>query len=349
MRYSARPPKRHWPKRLIVAASLCLLAVIVATGIVRHIYFQDLKPVNSASQEVKLITIPSGSSADAIGKQLQSARLIRSAWAFKLYISSKNVRDQLEAGTYAFEQSQSVAEIVAQLTHGKVATDLVTILPAQRLNQIRATLLNYGFKSADVDAALNPASYPNNPALVDKPSSASLEGYLYPDSYQKIVGTRPQEIISEALKALHTKLTPDIRAAFAHEGLSTYQGITLASIVEQEVSTQTDRAQAAQVFLTRLSRGMPLGSDVTAYYGAILAGQRPSVTYDSPYNTLLHTGLPPTPISNVNASSLQAVAHPAATDYLYFVTGDDGVTHFSHTLEEHQAATAQYCHKLCEQ
>jgi UPF0755 protein len=103
----------------------------------------------------------------------------------------------------------------------------------------------------------------------------------------------------------------------------------------------------AQVFISRLRAGMPLGSDVTAYYGALLAGKKASGAYDSPFNTLLHTGLPPTPISNVSERSLQAVAHPADTDWLYFVTGDDGVTHFTRTLAEHDAAAAQYCHKLC--
>jgi len=92
---------------------------------------------------------------------------------------------------------------------------------------------------------------------------------------------------------------------------------------------------------------MSLGSDVTARYGSILAGREPSLTYDSPYNTLLHKGLPPTPISNVSASSLNAVAYPANTDWLFFVAGDDGVTHFSKTLDEHEALAKQYCHKLC--
>ena len=113
------------------------------------------------------------------------------------------------------------------------------------------------------------------------------------------------------------------------------------------MSKQSDRSQAAQVFLKRLKSDISLGSDVTAYYGALLAGQKPSVNYDSPYNTHLHKGLPPGPISNVSASSLNAVAHPADTDWLFFVTGDDGTTHFTRTLEDHEAATAQYCHKLC--
>jgi len=96
-----------------------------------------------------------------------------------------------------------------------------------------------------------------------------------------------------------------------------------------------------------LKQGMMLGSDVTAIYGSVAAGKQPDLSFDSPYNTLIHTGLPPTPISTVTKTSLQAATHPAGTDWLYFVAGDDGTTYFSHTLEEHQALTAKYCHKLC--
>ncbi|HKU18695.1 MAG TPA: endolytic transglycosylase MltG [Candidatus Saccharimonadales bacterium] len=349
MRYTSRPPRRRWPRRLIACVAVLVIALVGATMVVRHAYFESLKPLSSTNQTTQLVTIEKGSTVDGIATQLKKAGLIRSAWAFKLYVSSKNVRDALEAGTYSLDPGQSVPQIVSQLTHGKVATDLVTILPGQRLDQIRATLLNYGFRQTDVDAALDPASHAGAAALVDKPASGSLEGYLYPDSYQKTSATTPKQIVDEALAEMDAQLTPDIRAAFAQQGLSTYQGIILASIVEQEVNTQSDRQQAAQVFIKRLHLGMALGSDVTAYYGSLVAGKGKTLSYDSPYNTLIHTGLPPTPISNVNASALQAVAHPAATDWLYFVTGDDGVTHFSQTLEEHEAATAQYCHKLCSQ
>jgi UPF0755 protein len=349
MRYTTRTQKHRWPKRVVITLLVATIAVVGATVYVRHAYFQNLEPVSTTSQETKLITIEKGASVDAIAKQLNDAKLIRSAWAFKLYVSSKEVRDALQSGTYSFDAGQSVAQIVSQLSHGKVATNLVTILPAQRLDQIRATLISYGFADSDVDAALNPENHLSNPALVDKPDGASLEGYIYPDSYEKTSGTTPQEIVEQALGEMNKQLKPDLRDAFAQQGLSTYQGITIASIVEKEVSTQSDRNQVAQVFIKRLHDGMMLGSDVTAYYGSLAAHQKASAAYDSPYNTLLHKGLPPTPISNVSASSLRAVAHPSSTDWVYFVTGDDGITHFSHTLDEHNAAAAQYCHKLCGQ
>ncbi len=349
MKYTSQQskPRRRFNKRLLIIFLVLLILLVGATVYVRHMYFENLKPVSDTSQKAQLITIKKGATVDQIAAQLRQAGLIRSTWAFRLYVSSKEVRDELEAGTYSFEQSQSVPEIVSQLTHGKVATDLVTILPGQRLDQIKSTLRNYGFSQADVEAALDPSSYPGSRVLVDKPSGANLEGYIYPDSYQKTGTTTPQQIISAALEEMDARLTPDLRAAFAQQGLSTYEALVLASIVEQEVSHPTDRAMAAQVFLKRLHSDMALGSDVTALYGSLLAGKAGSLTYDSPYNTLIHKGLPPTPISNVSDSSLQAVAHPAATDYLYFVAGDDGVTHFTHTFEEHEAAAKQYCHALC--
>ncbi|HSX35644.1 MAG TPA: endolytic transglycosylase MltG [Patescibacteria group bacterium] len=345
----SRSPRRKWPKRLVIGLFIFVVLVGAATLVVRRAYYESIKPVSATSQRAQLITINKGDTLDQIAAELKKAGLIRSTWGFKLYVSSKNVRDELEAGTYSLDAAQSVPQIVSLLTHGKVATDLVTILPAQRLDQVSTAFTNYGFSQADITAALDPTNYADAPALVDKPAGANLEGYLYPDSYQKTANTSAKTIVAEALAEMDKQLTPDIRAAFAAEGLSTYQGIILASIVEQEVNTQSDRNQAAQVFISRLQIGMALGSDVTAYYGSLAAGKGPSLVYDSPYNTLIHTGLPPTPISNVDASALQAVAHPATTDWLYFVTGDDGVTHFSHTLAEHQAATAQYCHKLCSQ
>ena len=332
MRYTNRVEKRRiWPKRLVVIGFVLLAVVMAGTVFVRYTYNDGLKPVNSASEEVKLITIERGATLDEITKQLEDAGLIRSPWAFKLYVGSKNARDALQAGTYSFSPSQSVAEIVVQLSHGKVNTDLVTIIPGQTLDQIRTTLTNYGYSESEVDAAMDPALYSGNPALVDKPVGANLEGYIYPDSYQKDASTTPQQIIERALDEMNKKLTPDLRKAFAAQGLSVYQAIILASIVEREVSKPEDRAQVAQVFLKRLRIDKALESDATKHY------------FDS-YKT---RGLPPTPISNVTANSLQNVANPANSDWLYFVSGDDGTTHFSKTLEEHEANVAKYCTKLC--
>ena len=173
---------------------------------------------------------------------------------------------------------------------------------------------------------------------------------MYPDFFQRDNNTKPEQIVRQSLAEMQKKLTPDIRAAFAKQGLTTYQGLILASIIEKEVSNLSDRPIVAQVFLKRKNMDMMLGSDVTAIYGAIMAGQpgnNSAVDYDSPYNTRMHTGLPPTPIGTMDKTAIAAVANPAKTDWLYFVTGDDKVTYFSKTLEEHEALTKQHCIELC--
>ncbi len=347
MRYSAKAKRHRWPQRLTLILVIGLVLVVGATVAVRKVYNEKLLPVSS-SQATKLVTVGDGASVDAIGQQLEKDGLIRSAWAFKLYVSTKQLRANLQAGTYALSPSQSVSEIVSQLTSGKIATDNITILPGKRIDQIKATLINSGFAPKDVDIALDPATYASNPALVDKPAGATLEGYIFPDSFQKDAATTATSVVERSLAEMQSALTPDLRAAFAKQGLSTYQGIILASIVEKEVSKSDDRRQVAQVFLSRLKQGMSLGSDVTAYYGSIADGKEPSVNYDTPFNTRLHKGLPPTPISNVSVDSLKAVAYPSNTDWLFFVSGDDGQTYFSKTLQEHDALTKQHCQKLCE-
>ena len=338
---------RTWQRRIGISFGLVLLVLLLALAGVWYFYEHNLRPL-SQHAVTKSIVITAGSSTTQIADELHSQHIIRNAWTFERYIQSKGVGQYLQAGTYSLSPSEGVQDIVAQLTHGKVVTQLITILPGQRLDQVRQSLINSGFSKSDVDAALVPASYEGNAALVDKPIGNSLEGYLYPDSFQRSANTTAKTIVQESIAEMQKHLTPDIRAAFAKEGLSTYQGIILASIVQQEVNTQSDRNQVAQVFLTRMAQNMSLGSDITAMYGSRLAGQGKSLTYDTPYNTLIHSGLPPGPVSNVNASALQAVAHPANTNWLYFVAGDDGTTYFSTTLDEHNQQTAQYCHKLCQ-
>src|SRR5690606_4509954 len=133
-------------------------------------------------------------------------------------------------------------------------------------------------------------------------------------------------------------LTPTLRANIIKQGLTIHEAIILASIIEKEAGTEDEKPRIAQVFLKRLREDMKLQSDATAGYGAVLSGDYDSLsgsellTYESAYNTYLHAGLPPGPISSFNASSLEAIAHPSNTDYLYFVSGKDCVTRFSKTL-----------------
>jgi UPF0755 protein len=341
-KFAMNKPRRRFRSTFSLSLLIFAVAVIVfAIFWVRHDYNLYLQPVSN-NQTIKLINIPSGSSLSQIASQLKNDGLIRNSLAFEEYVNNQNVRSDLQAGTYALSPSQSVSQIVGILTQGKVATKLVTIVPGARLDQVRASLINSGYAPASVDSALVASQYQNLPVMTFVPSGNSLEGLLYPDSFQKTTGTDPSVIVSESLTEMGEQLTPDLQASFAKEGLSTYQGIILASIIEKEVSSSSDQAKVAQVFLARMAQNMTLQSNVTAYYGCILNNQPLSISYDTPYNTYIHTGLPPTPVSNVDKQALYAAAHPASTNYLYFDTGKDGVTYFAQTNDQQNANIAQY-------
>jgi len=335
------------PKQTIgaVLITVGLLIILSILGL-RVTYNNALKPLSN-SLETKIVVIEEGSSAKQIGSKLKEAGVIKAAWAFEWYVRNNDLRDELKAGTYVFRPNQSVQDITKMIAEGKIATDYVTILPNKRIDQIKKAFVDSGFKTADVERAFSPDLYKDHPALVDKPEGKSLEGYLYPETFQKTADTKPEQIIRLSLDEMQKRLSPEIRKAIMKQGLTPYEGIILASIVENEVNSPDDRAKVAEVFYLRLRQGIPLSSDATTKYGAILDGRTPVITYESAYNTYNHLGLPPTPISNVTGSSLTAVAYPASTDFLYFVSGDDGKTYFSRTLEEHQALTKKYCTKLC--
>jgi UPF0755 protein len=339
--------RKHVPRRIIGILLVLVIVFLAGAVVVRQVYYAKLKPVNS-DQTTQIFTVSQGSSVKAVAASLEKKHLIRSAWALELYVHSKELGSKVQAGSYALSPSQGTVGIITILTRGAVATHLVTILPGQRIDQVRSSLINDGFKPADVDAALDPAQYADLPVVSYKPVNVnSLEGLLWPDSYQRDDSTVPAVIVREALIEMGKHLTPDVQQAFAAENLTTYRGLIMTSIVTQEVNRPADQAQAAQVFLKRLKSGIMLGSDVTAFYGSISAGKGQDVTYDTPYNTRIHTDLPPTPISTITGNALTAMTHPASTDWLFFVAGDDGTTYFSTNVQDHEALTAKYCHKLC--
>lgn len=332
----------------MLVAVIVVLVLIGAGGILyaRNYYYQNLKPVSGSQRDV-VVTIEKGSTVSQIAEQLEEKGVIRNALVFQQYVRNNGAQEELKAGTYALRPSYAVSEVVTILTHGAVQKNLFTILPGQRLDQIRQSLIDAGYSEQEVDQALDPNEYKDHPALVDKPAKASLEGYLYPESFQKTAETSATTIIRQSLDEMHKRLSPSLRAQLTKNGLTVYENIKLASIVEQEVSSSEDRAKVAQVFLTRLNSGMKLESDPTVRYGAVLAGKGPILTYPTRYSTYAYKGLPPTPISNVSESSLRAVANPANTDWIFFVAGDDGTTHFAKTLEEHEANISRYCTTLC--
>ncbi len=322
---------RRWGK-----ISLFLLLAVVTAAVggyigVKRIYEHNLQPVNPNSTEQVTFTVSSGESSAQIGEELEEKQLIRSSRAFKQYVRNNELGQNFIAGTYKLSQSMSVQDITKVLTEGDVAEDLFTIYPGNNLDQIKRLFLdNTHYSEAEIDKALDRSQYNDHPVVAEIPAGKSLEGFLYPDSYQFVAGTTPQTIISQSLDEMGEALTAEIRQGFTNQGLSLYEGVTLASIVEREVGARdingrvnNNRSQAAQVFLKRLSIGMMLQSNATDGYPA-------------EYDTYSIPGLPPSPIGSVTTSSLSAVAQPSDTNYLYFVSGTDCITRFSESEAQHE-------------
>ena len=271
------PTKKSQRLRLLVGALLFLL-LLVGGGVlaVRQVYQNNLEQVSS-SEEIVLVEIPTGSTPHEIAVLLEEKGVIKNAWAFEWYIRNEGVRDQLKAGTYALRPSLGVASVVGVITQGTVATDSITIFPAQRLDQIEEHFINEGFSPEDVAKALDPDTYKGHPALVDKPTGTNLEGYIYPETFQKTSETTATQIVSSSLNELNKQLTPKVRAEINKQGLTVHEAIVLASVIENEVTSKEDRQKAAQVFLKRLRQDIALESDVTAKYGAVLDEVEPSI------------------------------------------------------------------------
>lgn len=334
---------RSWPAILIIT----LLIIGGGYWAAQSWYTRNLAAVSSSSSQTIYFTVISGSSVQDIGVDLKRASLIRSTKAFEAYVRGRELFSKLQAGTYAFNQSMSTPQIVSKMVNGDVSKNLLTILPGKTIKQIRQAFKQAGYNDAELDIAFSPVTYAGHPVLTNLPVGATLEGMLYPESFQKAANTPPTTIIRESLDEMEKRLTPSILSGLAAQGLNTYQGLTLASIVYAESGDPKSQPTIAQVFLTRLKRDIPLGADPTAFYAADQVGAGKTLGVDSPYNTRLRGGLPPGPIGNFTDAALKAVAYPSNTDYLFFVAGDDGVIHFSRTQAEHEQAVRQYCTTEC--
>lgn len=339
-------PNRPSRRAIIIALAVILLLGGGVIGL-RSWYESNLKPLSSITDS-QYFTVTSGTGLHEIAVKLKTAGLIRNSRVFETYVRSNELHDKLQAGTYSFSPSMSVGQIAKKMVDGDVAKNLLTILPQKRLDEIRQAFTTAGYSKGEIDNSFNPATYRGHSSLASLPPGASLEGYLYPDSFQRQADTPATTIVRQSLDEMSKYLSQDIINGFASHSLSVYQGITLASIVAQETDNPAYQPTVAQVLLLRLARGMLLQADVTSFYATAVAGVPKSLSVDSPYNTHLNVGLPPGPISNMTADALNAVAHPDGSDYLYFVAGDDDKIYFSRTQAEHEEATAKYCQKKCQ-
>lgn len=340
----AAPKKRVWLRWLLGVAVFLVLALVFAS-VSAYVWYQDaLKPVSTEMNNTNFV-VAEGSSVEKIANELAQKGLVKNSLATQIYMRL-NDKTNIKAGNYVLSPNQSVAEITNWLNEGRTDTLRVTILPGRTLKDLKTDLAQYGFAAEDIDAALTKEW--DHPLLADKPKDASIEGYIYPETYFMGATATPEDVIKHSFDIFQQRIeSAGLKEKLSERGFNLHQGITLASIINAEVSGAEDMRIVSQVFQTRLKDGMVLGSDPTYIYGAELLGVQPSPSLESPYNTRKEPGLPPTPIGNFNLPALEAVVNPANTTYLFFVAGDDGVTHYSYTFAEHEANIAKYCKRAC--
>lgn len=337
--------KRRYSWRWWLAAGLAALAIllIIAANVW---YFASLQPVKPGSDEQIRIKVTAGETVSEIANNLKNAGAVRSSVAFRIYAELNGTKSKLKAGGYTVSPGQSIPDIINHLVDGNGNELTITIPPGVSTLGIREELKKHGYSDAEITRALN-ATY-DSPLLADKPDGVGLDGYIFPETFKVDPNDTLETLFERSFDELYARLQQDgmIKKLKARK-LNIHQGLTLASIIQKEESDPADQRKVSQVFHLRLEQGMALESDPTFIYAANQLGIEPSITIDSPYNTRKYPGLPPGPIANMNYSAIQAVADPAAGDYLYFVAGDDGKTYFSHTLEQHLENVKNHCHDLC--
>jgi UPF0755 protein len=324
-------------RKTIAAVLICLPLLIVV--VLYSSYRMELRPV-STTGSARSFTVAEGQNAPKIAQNLAGAGLIRSSNAFITYVNLHGLRPRLKAGEYLIAPTQSASQIAEILAGGHTTTKRLIVPEGYRLTQIQTQAASLGISQASFKAAL--AEPHTQSFLTGKPANIDLEGYLFPDSYELGSTTTASQLVNEMLDNFGKRVGPEYTQAFAAEGLTLHQGLTLASIIEREINNAADKPVVAQIFLSRYKLGQTLGSDVTAQYASDLLGVPFNVNVDSHYNTRRYPGLPPGPICSPGLSSLDAAAHPATTDYLYFLTGKDGKTYFAKTYAQHQANIAKY-------
>lgn len=309
------------------------------------------QPGSSSSQPVAFHIDP-GESTDVIAQDLASKGLIRNPEVFLVYLRYANKRSSLEAGNFTLNRHMSMVQIIDTLAHPNIEQITVTLTEGQTLQQMAQAAEAAGVgTAADYLAAAQDPSWQYD-FLKDRPATAPrpLEGFLFPDTYQLDKGAKAHDLIKRQLDRLDQVLTPALQAQAAQAANgrpaeSVYNIVTLASIVEREVTKDPDRAIVCGIFYNRLARNMALQDDVTVLYG-LNKLQGPLTDQDkqkdTPYNTYLHPGLPIGPISNPGAASINACLNPQKTDYYYFFADAQRVTRYAKTYAEHQQQQRQY-------
>ena len=302
------------------------------------------QPLDSSGAE-QAFTVEVGESVDTVANHLQIVGLIRDAEALRSYMIYSGIDTSMQAGEYKLSTAMSAMDIAHQLQDATPEEVTFVVLPGWRLEEIADSLPTSGLPIT-YDEFLSAAKTP--PQEYDFLAGASsIEGFVYPDSYTFSRKISVDEMIHDILRNFSAHLTLDLKNGFERQGLSVYQAVTLASMVEREAVHEEEQPLIASVYLNRLNIGMKLDADPTVQYAIGYNFLQQSwwtnplslldLQVNSIYNTYKYPGLPPTPIANPSLGALHAVAFPAETNYYFFRAKCDGSGYhiFAETFDEH--------------
>jgi len=313
---------------------------LVAMALLLGLGYYLMTPIEPAVPP-KIFLVEHGASLSRVAHKLEEEGVIRNKWLFVLWARLNGAESKIKSGEYLLGPSMPPIKVLSVLIKGKVVVHPVTVPEGFTAEQIAELLEKKGL--ADKKLFMELVNDPDFARSLKVPSSR-LEGYLYPDTYHFNVGLPPKLIVAEMVTRFWEVMEPFLKAVES-SGLTLHQVVTLASIVEKETGKAEERPIIASVFLNRLKKGMRLESDPTVIYG--LKEFDGNLTHKhlaskTPYNTYVIKGLPPGPIANPGIESIKAVLNPARSNFLYFVSRNDGTHHFSSTLKEHNQAVYKF-------
>lgn len=300
-------------------------------------------PINTGSNAEEVFIIEKGDGAREIAYSLEKEGFIRSRHLFRVYTFFKGISGRLQAGEYLLFPAMTVPEIAEKFVSGIVVGVKVTIPEGFTINQIEERL-NKELKLKISNFTVNNFKQ-DFEFLAAAPNNASLEGFLFPDTYQFSYKVGADEVLRKMLDNFGKKLNSEIREEIAIQNKSIFEMVTMASLIEKEVKTIEDKKLVSGVLWKRLNYSIPLQVDATIIYITGKKTTKVSKTdtkIDSPYNTYKYLGLPLGPISNPGLESILASVYPESSPYLYYLSTPEGETIFSKTLEEHNIAKAKY-------
>ncbi len=332
---------------------LSIVAALLIAGISAVIVFFRMVGAPGPLASAQQVTIASGMGVKGIAKQLQADGVIAHAFIFETTAALDGARNSFQAGTFTIPAAASVSSVIKILTAEPDADEVKVRIPEDATAQEIAAILDQAgvLPAADFLAAVETtdsrtvAPESTYDFLRDKPATANLEGYLFPDTYYFYKRATPAHVVKKFLDTFETKVASTVLSDIRASGHTVFEAVTLASIIDKEVKTDADRRIVAGIFWKRIQIGMPLQSDATVNYVTGKQALQPTnvdLSTNSPYNTYQNRGLPPGPIGNPSLSAIRAAANPEASSYLYFLHKPDGTTVYSATYEEHLANKQKY-------